>query len=53
MLLTLSSDPSDRPTADTLLRHSSFCTQDSYYNFYDTDLFAKLHTVDAGLSNVG
>lgn len=47
------SDPSDRPTADTLLRLSTFCTHDPYYNFYDTDLYAKLRTIDAGLSNVG
>lgn len=46
------SAPSDRPTADTLLRHSTFCTKDPYYNFYDTDLYAKLRTVDAGTSNV-
>jgi hypothetical protein len=42
------SSPSDRPTADTLIRHSSFCIPDPYYNFYDTDLYAKLRTVDAG-----
>ena len=46
------SDPSDRPTADTLLRHSSFCISDAYYNFYDTDLAAKLRTVDAVTTNV-
>jgi hypothetical protein len=42
------STPSDRPTADTLIRHSTFCIPDPYYNFYDTDLYAKLRTVDAG-----
>jgi hypothetical protein len=41
------SDPSDRPTADTLLRHSTFCIRDLHYNFYDTDLWAKLRTVEA------
>ena len=46
------STPSDRPTADTLIRHSTFCTPDPYYNFYDTDLYAKLRTVDPGASNV-
>ncbi len=48
----IGSDPSDRPTADTLLRLSTFCIPDSYYNFYDTDLYAKLRTVDPGTSNV-
>lgn len=40
-------NPSDRPTADTLLHHSTFCIPDPYYNFYDTSLAAKLRTVDA------
>jgi hypothetical protein len=40
------SDPSDRPTADTLLRHSTFCIRDPYYDFYDTVLGEKLQTVD-------
>ncbi|KAF7507302.1 hypothetical protein GJ744_010736 [Endocarpon pusillum] len=44
--------PSDRPTAETLLRHSTFCIPDPYYNFYDTVLAAKLRTADAGTSNV-
>ncbi|KAJ9604064.1 mitogen-activated protein kinase kinase kinase [Cladophialophora chaetospira] len=35
----------DRPTADTLLRHSTFCIPDPYYNFYDTTLAAKLRNV--------
>ncbi|KIY02555.1 uncharacterized protein Z520_01020 [Fonsecaea multimorphosa CBS 102226] len=43
-------NPTDRPTADTLLRHSTFCIPDPYYNFYDTTLAAKLRNVDgAGL----
>ncbi len=46
------STPSDRPTAETLLRHSTFCIPDQYYNFYDTDVAAKLRTADAGNSNV-
>ncbi|KIX06891.1 uncharacterized protein Z518_04867 [Rhinocladiella mackenziei CBS 650.93] len=39
-------NPTDRPTADTLLRHSTFCVPDPYYNFYDTTLAAKLRNVD-------
>ncbi|KAL9106945.1 MAG: hypothetical protein Q9227_008068 [Pyrenula ochraceoflavens] len=35
-------EASDRPTADTLLRHSSFCVPDPNYNFYDTQLADKL-----------
>ncbi|KAK5364964.1 mitogen-activated protein kinase kinase kinase [Exophiala xenobiotica] len=43
-------NPSDRPTAETLLRHSSFCVPNPYYNFYDTTLAAKLRNADgAGL----
>jgi hypothetical protein len=41
------SHASDRPTADTLLRLSTFCVRDPRYNFYDTDLWAKLRTVEA------
>ena len=36
-----SSDPMDRPTADTLLR-APFCFSDPHYNFLDTDLYAKI-----------
>jgi hypothetical protein len=36
-----SSDPSDRPTAETLLKHSTFCVKDPWYNFNDTALAAK------------
>ena len=46
-MLTFSSDPSDRPTAETLLRHSTFCIRDRDYNFYDTDLWARLRDVAA------
>lgn len=38
-------DPSDRPTADTLLRHSTFCVPDPYYNWYDTKLAARLRPI--------
>ncbi|KAJ9631271.1 mitogen-activated protein kinase kinase kinase [Knufia peltigerae] len=41
-------NPSDRPTPETLLRHSSFCVPDPYYNFYDTPLAAKLRNADGG-----
>ena len=42
-LLTLSdsSDPGERPTAETLLR-APFCISDPHYNFLDTDLYAKI-----------
>ncbi|KIW69673.1 hypothetical protein, variant [Phialophora macrospora] len=36
----------DRPTAETLLRHSTFCIPNPYYNFYDTTLAAKLRNVE-------
>ena len=40
--LTKHSDPSDRPTADTLLSQHPFCAFDPDYNFLDTDLYAKI-----------
>jgi mitogen-activated protein kinase kinase kinase len=36
-----SSDPGERPTADTLLR-APFCIFDPHYNFLDTELYAKI-----------
>lgn len=36
------SDPSDRPTADTLLSRHPFCELDSHYNFLDSELYAKI-----------
>ncbi|RMZ74972.1 hypothetical protein DV737_g5555, partial [Chaetothyriales sp. CBS 132003] len=33
-------NPHERPTAEILLQHSTFCTKDPHYNFYDT------HTMD-------
>ncbi|KAJ5046463.1 uncharacterized protein L3040_003706 [Drepanopeziza brunnea f. sp. 'multigermtubi'] len=35
-------DPSERPTADTLLSGHPFCELDLNYNFLDTDLYAKI-----------
>ncbi|KAI9822430.1 MAG: hypothetical protein M1827_000149 [Pycnora praestabilis] len=35
-------DPSDRPTAETLLRQHPFCGQNFEYNFLDTELYAKI-----------
>ena len=35
------SDPADRPTAETLLR-APFCFADNRYNFLDTELYAKI-----------
>lgn len=35
-------DPSERPTADTLLSRHPFCELDSSYNFLDTDLYNKI-----------
>ncbi|KAE8449957.1 hypothetical protein EG329_007096 [Mollisiaceae sp. DMI_Dod_QoI] len=35
-------DPSERPTADTLLSRHPFCDLDPNYNFLDTDLYAKI-----------
>ena len=39
--LTSTSDPGERPTAETLLR-APFCISDPHYNFLDTDLYAKI-----------
>jgi hypothetical protein len=34
-------DPADRPTAETLLR-APFCHGNTHYNFFDTELYAKI-----------
>jgi len=39
-------NPSDRPTAKTLLEHSRFCVVESHYNFFDTQLAAKLRNAN-------
>lgn len=35
-------NPSDRPTAATLLDHSPFCIEDLNYNFFESELAGKL-----------
>ncbi|KAL8808759.1 MAG: hypothetical protein Q9200_004044 [Gallowayella weberi] len=42
MLDCFTIDPSERPTAETLLSHHPFCKVDHYYNFEDTALAGKL-----------
>ncbi|KAL8789086.1 MAG: hypothetical protein Q9213_001349 [Squamulea squamosa] len=42
MLDCFTIDPSERPTAETLLSHHPFCEVDPYYNFEDTALAGKL-----------
>lgn len=39
-------DPSERPTAKTLLERSEFCVVDPHYNFFDTQLAAKLRNAN-------
>ncbi|KAI9877740.1 MAG: hypothetical protein M1830_002960 [Pleopsidium flavum] len=38
-------DPSERPTAETLLSQHPFCQFNPYYNFLDTELYAKIREV--------
>lgn len=35
-------DPSDRPTAEVLLSQHPFCELDTSYDFYKTELYAKI-----------
>ncbi|KAI1210242.1 uncharacterized protein F4807DRAFT_73803 [Annulohypoxylon truncatum] len=42
MLDCFTVDPRDRPTAERLLRAHEFCELDADYNFFDTDLYAKI-----------
>ncbi|KAI2622028.1 hypothetical protein GGS21DRAFT_535225 [Xylaria nigripes] len=42
MLDCFTVDPQDRPTAMHLLRNHSFCKVDDSYNFYDTELYARI-----------
>ncbi|KAI4212807.1 MAG: hypothetical protein LQ351_004509 [Letrouitia transgressa] len=42
-------NPSDRPTADTLLQQHPFCKVDVYYNFLDTELAGKLREGGIGV----
>lgn len=41
-MLIVNRDPSDRPTADTLLKQHPFCALDPDYNFLDTELYGKI-----------
>ncbi|KAL8948939.1 MAG: hypothetical protein Q9222_004915 [Ikaeria aurantiellina] len=50
MLDCFTIDPSERPTAETLLKHHPFCKVDHYYNFEDTALAGKLR--DSGVHGV-
>ena len=42
MLDCFTIDPSERPTAETLLMRHPFCKADPYFNFADTELHAKI-----------
>jgi mitogen-activated protein kinase kinase kinase len=42
MLDCFTVDPSDRPTAERLLMQHEFCELDTDYNFFDTELYAKI-----------
>ncbi|KAF2972330.1 hypothetical protein GQX73_g1273 [Xylaria multiplex] len=42
MLDCFTVDPRDRPTALRLLRHHEFCEVDANYNFFDTELYARI-----------
>ncbi|KAI5863951.1 hypothetical protein GGS23DRAFT_620844 [Durotheca rogersii] len=42
MLDCFTVDPRDRPTAERLLMQHEFCELDTEYNFFDTELFAKI-----------
>ena len=35
-------DPRERPTAERLLMQHEFCELNEDYNFFDTDLYAKI-----------
>lgn len=35
-------DPMERPTAERLLMQHEFCELNEDYNFFDTDLYAKI-----------
>ena len=45
MLDCFTIDPGERPTAETLLKGHPFCGADPYYNFWDTDLHAKIKDI--------
>lgn len=41
MANAVTSDPKDRPTAETLLK-APFCQVDPHFNFLDTELYSKI-----------
>ena len=45
MLDCFTIDPTERPTAETLLKQHPFCRPDSNYNFLDTDLHSKIREI--------
>lgn len=45
MLDCFTIDPTERPTAETLLKQHPFCKPDSNYNFLDTDLHSKIREI--------
>lgn len=53
MLDCFTIDPSERPTAETLLRAHPFCNLNPYFNFLDTDLHKKLEAAKEGVKYDG
>lgn len=53
MLDCFTVDPSERPTAETLLKMHPFCRGDPYYNFLDTELHAKIREANQGVKYSG
>ena len=45
MLDCFTIDPTERPTAETLLKQHPFCKPNSNYNFLDTDLHSKIRDI--------
>ena len=53
MLNCFTIDPSERPTAETLLRQDPFCRADPYYNFLDTELHDKIKDMKESVQYTG
>ena len=53
MLNCFTIDPSERPTAETLLKHDPFCGVDPYYNFLDTELHSKIKDMKESVQYTG
>ena len=53
MLNCFTIDPSERPTAETLLRQDPFCGVDPYYNFLDTELHSKIKDMKESVQYTG